>query len=139
MKKEAMKLRIPVLSLLFLFVFSLTACKKDKLEKELVGDWAVKSFTIDGVEAKGVAIKASRLEFEETKDDKGDFEWSINYTDGSSDIENGEYEIDTDKKEIELEDADGDRIKFDFDLEDDELELSGTIDGQRVVVKAEKD
>jgi hypothetical protein len=45
MKKETMKLRIPVLSLLFLFVFSLTASKKDK------------------VEAKGMAIKASRKRY----------------------------------------------------------------------------
>ncbi len=127
------------MSLLLLFVFSFTACKKDKLEKELVGDWEVKSFTIDGVEAKGVAIRASQMEFEKTQDDKGDFEWNINYTDGSSDVENGEYEINTDKKEIVLEDSDGDRIKFDFDLEDDELEMSGNIDGQRIVIKAEKD
>lgn len=119
-----------------------TSCKKDKkptLRGDIVGEWEMKSFTVDGVELKGVVVLASEMEFEAYTGSNGDFKWSINYIDGSSEIASGDYSIDEEDAEIELEDADGDRLKFDVDLNGDDLELSGTLDGERYELKLERD
>lgn len=133
------RFNLPIFATLLFALLSFTACKKDKLRKDLVGDWEVKSFTIDGVEAKGSVITSSKMEFEAYSGDNGDFEWSISYTDGSSETQTGDYTVDQEDEEITFEDNDGERIKLDFDLSNDDLELSGILDGQRVVIKAERD
>lgn len=137
------KINLLALGLLLITLPSLVSCKKDKheptLRENLVGDWEIKSFTVDGVEAKGFIITTSKMEFEAYTGTNGDFEWFIAYVDGSSETQVGDYEVDEDDKEIELENAEGDRLKFDVDLDDDELELSGIIDGERYVLKAERD
>ncbi len=133
------------LALILLVLPAMTSCDKCKdddkptAKEQLVGEWEIKSFTIDGVEVKGSVITASKMEFEAYTGNNGDFEWDINYIDGSSERQSGDYEVDEEEKEIELEGNDGERLKFDFDLEGDDLELSGTHDGERYVLKAERD
>jgi len=144
MKTIFSALSTKTLALLLLVLPAMTSCDKCKddrttLKDELVGEWQIESFTIDGVEAKGSVITSSKLEFEDYSGSNGDFEWFIHYFDGSSELQVGDYEVDETDKEITLEDNEGDRIKFDFDLEGNDLELSGIIDGERYVLKAERD
>ena len=145
MKTTFSILSTKTLALLMLVLPAMTSCDKCKdkdeptVKEQLVGEWEIKSFTIDGVEAKGPVITASKMEFEAYTGNNGDFEWSVNYVDGSSETQLGDYEVDEEDKEIELENNEGERLKFDFDLDGDDLELSGTIDGERYVLKAERD
>ena len=136
MKNAISKSNLLAFGLLLLLLPSLTSCKKDKEEdtirEQFVGNWAVKSFTIDGVEVKGSIVTASKMEFEAYTGSNGDFEWSINYSDGTSEIQTGDYEVDEVDKEVTLENNEGDRVKFDFDLDGNDLELSGIEDGQRI-------
>lgn len=144
MKTFFSALSTKTLALLLLVLPAMTSCDKCKddrttLKDELVGEWQIESFTIDGVEAKGSVITSSKLEFEAYSGSNGDFEWFIHYFDGSSELQVGDYEIDETDQEITLEDNEGDRIKFDFDLEGNDLELSGILDGERYLLKAERD
>ena len=63
----------------------------------------------------------------------------INYTDGTSDVTSGEYTVDTDDREIKFEADNGEDLQFDYDLDGDDLELSGTLEGERYILKAERD
>ncbi len=146
MKNAISKSNLWAFGLLLLLLPGFTSCKKEKpeppvptLRERLVGDWEIKSFTIDGVEVKGSIVLASKMEFEAYTGSNGAFEWFISYADGTSETQSGDYEVDEADKEIELEDNEGDRVKLDFDLDGDDLELSGISDGQHIVMKAERD
>jgi len=146
MKHNLSKISMAALALLFVALVGLSSCKKDKDDdnqptptQQLVGDWEIKSFTIDGVEIKGTIVLSSKIEFEEYTGSNGDFEWTIIYTDGSSEVATGDYEVDEADREVKLENDNGETLKFDFDLDGDDLELSGTLDGERYVLKAERD
>ena len=126
----------------FTLAFTFSNCKKDKkptLRESLVGEWEIKSFTIDGVETKGSVVRSSKMEFEKYTGTNGDCEWSISYMDGSTDIESGDYQVDEEDGEIEFKSADGNTLQLEFDLDGEELELEGIIDAERVVIKAERD
>ncbi len=145
MKTTFSTLGMKAFSLLFLVLPALTSCDKCKdkdeptVQSQLVGDWKIKSFTIDGVEVKGTIVTASKMEFEAYTGNNGDFEWSISYADGTSEIQSGDYTVDVEDKEIDFENAEGEHQKFDFDLDGNDLELSGISDGERVILKAERD
>lgn len=118
------------------------SCKKDPkptLRDEVVGDWKIKSFTVDGVELKGSLVLASKMEFDAYTGSNGDFEWSVNYTDGSSEIISGDYTVDVEDKEIVLENEEGQQLKFDLDIVGDKLEMTGIIDGERYELEADRD
>ena len=143
MKTVLSKINLAAIALLLL-ASGFTSCKKDKddennLREAVVGDWEVTSFTIDGVEVMGTVILASKMEFEAYSGSNGDFEWSINYGDGSSETQSGDYEVDQEDQEIELQSGDGETIKLEADIDGDELELSGNLDGERIVIKADRD
>ena len=146
MKTILSKFNLPAFALLLLVLPGLASCKKDddkndnsNLRGAIVGEWDVTSFTIDGVEVMGTVILASKIEFETFSGSNGDFEWSINYGDGSSENQSGDYEVDQEDKEVELQSNDGEILKLDVDIDGDELELSGNLDGERVVIKADRD
>lgn len=142
MKNVFAKTSLSAILMALIILPSFTSCKKDKkptLRDELVAEWEIKSFTVDGVELKGVVVLASEMEFESYSGSNGDFKWSINYTDGTSEIASGDYTVDEEDAEVELENNDGDRIKFDVEVNNNDLELSGTIDGERYILKAERD
>lgn len=128
-------------------MLTLTACEKDKdkpkpeptVQEKLVGNWEIQSFTLDGVEIKGTIVASSTLELEAYTGVNGDFEWEINYTDGTSDHTAGDYQVDTDDQEIKFEANNGEDLQFEYDLDGDDLELSGTLEGQRYILKAERD
>ncbi|MDX1913786.1 MAG: lipocalin family protein [Saprospiraceae bacterium] len=145
MKTSFSKFNLTALSLLLFVIPAITSCDKCKekieptVKERLVGEWEITSFTIDGVEAKGSVILSSNMEFEAYTGSNGDFEWFIIYTDGSSETQTGDYEVDEEDREIELESNDGDRLKLEYELDGDDLELSGILDGERYVLKAERD
>ena len=145
MKTLLSKINLTALALSLLILSGFTSCKKDDkdnnsdLRAAIIGDWEVTSFTLDGVEVMGTVVLASKMEFEAYSGSNGDFEWSINYGDGSSELQSGDYEVDQEDKEVELQSNDGEILKLDVDIDGDELELSGNLDGERVVIKADRD
>jgi hypothetical protein len=127
-----------------LMTLSLSSCKKDKLANNLEGEWKVKSLTSDGEELIGTEISSFKIEFEDydSGDREGDLNWNIVYTDGSSDVISGEYEVDEDSKEVEMtltESGIPFSYEFDVELDGDDLTLSGNLDGSATVFKAERD
>jgi hypothetical protein len=146
MKTVLSKINLTAIALFLLVLPSLVGCKKDddkdsnsNLRQAIVGEWEVTSFTIDGVEVIGSIVLASKMEFEAYSGSNGDFEWSINYGDGSSETQLGDYEVDEEDKEIELRSQDGEVFKLDVDIDGDKLELSGNLDGERIVIEADRD
>lgn len=142
MKNVFSKTNLTAFLMLLLLLPAFTSCKKDKeptLRGEIVGEWKLKSFTVDGVELKGSIILASKMKYKSYTGTNGDFEWSLNYSDGSSETQTGDYTIDEEDAEIELFNDNGDRLKFDVEIKNNNLELSGTFDGERYELKAEKD
>ena len=138
--------QIPV-AIFAALMLTLTACEKDKdkpkpeptVQEKMVGKWDVKSFTIDGVEIKGSIVTTSNFDLKAYTGNDGDFAWVINYADGTSDHTNGDYTVDTDDKEIKFDADNGEHIQFDFDLDGNDLELSGTLEGERYILKAKRD
>ncbi|MFN0015413.1 MAG: lipocalin family protein [Saprospiraceae bacterium] len=147
MKNAISKSSLLAFGLLLLLFSGFTSCKKDKdeapkpltIREQFVGKWEIKSFTIDGVEAKGSVITSSKMEFEAYSGSNGDFKWSINYIDGTSEIQSGDYTVDEKGKEITLENDEGSHFTLAFDLDGDDLMLSGIEDGQHIVIITERD
>ncbi|MFZ2900900.1 MAG: hypothetical protein WA004_19865 [Saprospiraceae bacterium] len=73
-------------------------------------------------------------------EDEGDFTFTINYTDGDTDVLSGAYLVDDDGMILELTYPAGQQEDWDIDLENDDLEIS-TITGGGVllIVRAERD
>jgi hypothetical protein len=142
MKNVISKTSLSAILLALIIMPAFTSCKKDPkptLRDEIVGEWEIKSFTVDGVELKGSIVLASKMEFEKYTGSNGDFEWSVNYTDGTSELASGDYTIDVEDAEVELENNDGQRLKFDVEINNDKLELSGILDGERYELRADRD
>lgn len=147
MKTILSKINLATLALLLLVLAGFSSCKKDdddkndtsNLRQAIVGEWDVTSFTFDGVEVVGTVITSSKMEFEAYTGSNGDFEWNINYGDGSSENQIGDYEVDEEDNEVELQSANGSIFKLEAEIKGDKLELSGILDGERVVVEAERD
>lgn len=141
MKTLVSKSRLFALLMLSIAVVGMTSCKKDKkptFKEEVVGDWEVKSFTEDGVELMSTIVTSFTMEYEAYSGNNGDFEWVINYADGSSERITGDYEVDVEDKEIKLIKNDG-TTTLDIDVDNDDIEIEGIIDGFRYVIKADRD
>lgn len=144
MKTVLSKINLTAIALLLLVLPSLTSCKKDddggkpSQGAGLEDKWEVNSFTIDGIEVKGVIIRSSEIEFDEDNDTEGSFSWVITYTDNTSDTVTGEYQLNEAGNKIVL-DSNGDKVlQFDIELAGNDLELSGEMDEGQVVVKADR-
>ncbi|MCC6459715.1 MAG: hypothetical protein IT260_04570 [Saprospiraceae bacterium] len=141
MKTFVAKSRLFTLLLLSIAIAGLSSCKKDKeptLKDEVTGDWEVKSFTEDGVELMEVIVDNFTMEYEEYSGSNGDFDWQINYIDGSSERVTGDYEVDVEDKEIKLIKNDG-TTTMELDVDGNEMVIEGIIDGARYVIKAKRD
>ena len=141
MKTFVAKSRLFTLLMLSVAIAGLSSCKKDKeptLKDEVTGDWEVKSFTEDGVELMEVIVDNFTMEYEVYSGSNGDFDWQINYIDGSSERVTGDYEVDVEDKEIKLIKNDG-TTTMELDVDGNELVIEGIIDGERYVIKAKRD
>lgn len=145
MKNTISKSTLLTFSLMLLTLAGMESCKKDKdidepsLREQLAGEWEIKSFTVDGLELMGYALNSSILELEATNTSKGDYEWSFNYADGSNTDTNGNYEVDEDSKELMFDNNTASEMRYDIDLKDDNLEMSGTVDGSHYKLELERD
>ncbi len=140
-----MKTLLP-LTVLGLVLTSFSGCtlfdKDLKIARSLEGNWEVISFTADGTERMQVGITSFTMAFEKYNrgEDEGDFTFTINYTDGDTDVLSGAYLVDDDGMILELTYPAGQQEDWDIDLENDDLEIS-TITGGGVllIVRAERD
>lgn len=146
MKFFLSKINLTALALLLFALAGFGSCKKDdniynniNLRQAIAGKWEVTSFTIDGVEVMGAVILASKIELEACSDSKGDFVWKLNYADNSGENQTGDYEVTREGRAFELKSSDGDILKLDVDIAGDGLKLSGNLDGEHIVVKADRD
>ena len=140
MKTILSKFSLLALSLFVISFTSLISCKKDKddnpgtQQENLQGNWTLQSFKIDGVEAMGLVISASEMEF----DSDSQFSWSITYTDNTGETVTGNYELNVSESKIIFKSADGEQLVFDFVQDGNIITLSGSLDEGNVVLKARR-
>jgi Lipocalin-like domain len=128
--------------LLLLSIFTFSECKKDPTPCELLeGNWQCESWKEDGDEQLGSAayISYSKIDFDKLDENKGDFDWSVNYNDGTSDVITGKYEVNTTCSEITLTFINGYILDLDFVILNDKLTLEGNDDGIAVDIDFKKD
>ena len=124
---------------IFLFaLILLMGCKKDEPTpcELLQGDWQCESWQQDGVEYFGnqAGISSSRIDFGQlpglSRDGErlqGDFDWVINFSDGSTETIVGKYNSKCDLigSEITLDFDGGGMSELDFTILNDKLTLEG--------------
>lgn len=146
MKNVFSKVNLAASALLLVVLAGFSSCKKDydnknnlsSLGESIAGKWELSSFTIDGVEIMGAVISASKMEFEAWNGSNSGFEWSLIYSDGSGETQTGNYEEDYEAKEVEIKSRDGAVLKLDIDFNGDGLNLSGHLDDERILIKADR-
>ena len=128
-------------NLLFILLLVATACfvgcKKDK-SCAMEGNWDAKSITVDGVETVGAGINSATIEFEASENNVGDFNIDFLYIDGTSEKLTGEYEV-KEGDELRLTYNDGSFEDWDFVVKNNDLTLTGNINGTSMIMKFEKD
>lgn len=145
MKTAISKSTLLAFSLMLLIFPGLVSCKKDKndieppLGEQLAGEWEMRSFTVEGVEMMDFVLSSSILEFEASAGTGGDYEWLFAYTDGTSTLTNGEYEVDEDSEELIFDSNSGYEARYDIYINGDNLELSGIVDGAQYELKLKRD
>lgn len=131
-----------LLSFTLFSLFQFTSCKDKLTPCELLeGDWQCESWKEDGVEQLGslAYLSYSKLDFDELSGDKGDFDWTVNYNDGTSEVISGKYEVNSSCSEITLIFSGGDNVEFDFEVVGDELTIDGNLDGIGVEIDFKRD
>ncbi|MBK8195887.1 MAG: hypothetical protein IPK76_22790 [Lewinellaceae bacterium] len=141
MKSVFLKINFLALALILVSSAALTSCKKDndtkpEPQESLSGAWTIQSFTIDGVEVKGLVIKSSQLKLNAADEASGTFVWTITYMDNTADTVKGQYLLNESGDEISMITPDGQVQVFDFSFTGDQIVLSGMLDEGTVVMKA---
>lgn len=121
----------------------LTGCSKDEddvtvdpnieITNSLDGEWGIESYTEDGVEYIGADITSSDWVFDKEGPTEGEVEATTIFSDGSTEREIMEFSVRNEGKEIRLEDAD-----LDIEIDGDKLSMEGTMEGYRIIIKAER-
>jgi len=144
MKTTFQKSSLVAIAIFLVVLSGLAGCKKDDetkpapQEASLAGQWTVKSFTIDNVEALGLVIAGSDFEFDRRDSASGRFTWNITYADNSQDIVTGDFTLSDGDKKITLQSGDGEQLILNLDIDGNHLTISGSMDEGEVVVKADR-
>ena len=127
--------------LLFLLVASLfivPACNNEdpneELNNDLIGDWDVESYTVDGQEAIGSVLISFKMEFKKETETGGETEWTLVDFLGATLVAEGDYVIINDGTEIDI---DGEELNI--RINNDNLFIDGNLDGDRIEIEAERD
>ncbi len=130
--------RLAFLLLLAIFVVA-TGCEEDEdpnesVNNQLVGDWEVESFTIDGTEQMSFSLNSFTMEYTKQSNVGGETDWLLIGVNGATTRIDSDYEIENEGTEIDL---DGDDL--DIEINGDDLELSGIVGSERWEIRAERD
>lgn len=106
----------------------------ERVNNQLIGDWDVESFTVDGVEQMSFLLNSFSMEFTKQSNIGGEAEWLLIGVNGATTRLDSDYEIQNEGMEIDL---DGDDL--DIEINGDNLELSGIVDAERWEIRAERD
>ena len=134
-----MKFTYALLLMLMSGTLFLSSCGDDEvdpnedLNNRLEGEWDVQSFFLKGAfsfEAIGNGFQSVTLEFEKQGPDDGEYEITYIYTNGTTDTEEGDYEIENDGTEISLmpRNSSADDEEYDIEIDGDDLEMEGRFD-----------
>ena len=102
------------------------------------GNWDAKSITVDGVETVGAGINSATIETKSFENNIGEFKIEFIYRDGTSEKLTGEYEV-KEGDELRLTYNDGSFEDWDFVVKNNDLTLTGNINGTSMIMKFEKD
>ena len=122
-----------------MLIFSLHSCKEEVDPNEaannaIAGNWEVTSFTSNGTELMQIAVTSFEMEYMKQGPFDGETEWTLFLIDGSASKTEGDYQIENSGSEIDI---DGD--DFDLEIDGDKLEIQGILNGERVIINAERD
>lgn len=143
MKTNFLKIGFLTLAAAAFAMTSLTSCKDDETENELVkdrivGTWDFVSFKLDGDEYMGTIVDSSTITFKAYTAAQGDFDHDIVYADGEREELKGKYSVNETKKElVMIAGQQRDTIKLSFPNAD-KMEWVGKQDGEPLVAKAER-
>ncbi len=112
-----------------------TTLPKPRFREQLVNKWDIQSFTMDGVEIKGSVITSSTLKFGA----QSNFQWTLHYKDDTIEHQSGHYTLDETTRKIEVENQRHEHFLLDVQVENNEIQLSGMLDGEMYVLKGKRD
>lgn len=123
-------------SLLLLSLISFSCNNVDPNEEtnnDLVGNWNVTSLLVDGVEQVGLTLNALEIEFKITTEFGGETEWLFYDLAGLPSNWESDYTIQSDGSEVII-----DGEVFNIEINDDQLELTGVVDGLQHKFEADR-
>ena len=127
-------------AVLLMTAFLFTSCSDEvKLANDLEGEWKVTSYKFNGDEA--IAF-FTQFDMEYKDYDKGASEGEFTWTTtdaivGDTEVQTGEYSINEDATKIDMT-LDSTLVSLNIEIEDDVLSLDGTVDGENIIIKADK-
>ena len=124
-------------------VLALPACEKDDdqptppIREKLVGAWDITSFKVDTSEYMGTVIDSASIRFDSIVNIQGDFRQTVKYADEDpADVVEGKYKIENGNQVVMT--ADGETKTLKATITGTSLQLEGTDNGQKVVMKGKK-
>lgn len=124
-------------------LFALPACEKDDenptppIREQLVGTWDITSFKVDGSEYVGTIVDSASIRFDTIAGAQGNFRQTVKYADEDpADTIEGKYKIENGNQVVMT--ADGETKSMKATVTGSNLQLEGTDDGKKVVMKGKK-
>ncbi len=124
-------------------VLALPACEKDddqpetQLREKLVGTWDITSFKVDTSEYMGTVVDSASIRFDSMAVAQGDFRQTVKYKDEDpADVIDGKYKIENGNQVVMTADSETKTLKA--TITGTSLQLEGTDNGQKVVMKGKK-
>lgn len=137
----------PIFFLLLPLLVLFSACNKDEqttpneeLNNALDGEWVVESFIIAGDQQMGDEYTEVTMEFDAETPESGESEWSFSYDTSPDDEWELTYDIRLEGSMLTVHFTDSPTcIQFEVEIDEDEMELTADIYGERWEIEAERD